>query len=318
MIATLTLLCWKDPMRVRTAPLTIVAALIITFGLSACSPVSNAAQSCTPLLAAGSVSDRVVVLGENGTMPEVSLPGESSPSISQRTIVQRAENRDRVVAEGDLVTVNFGFYDGLSGQQVFATPGFGTDSGGFIVQDLPDTEISAFTTSFRCAAVGDRLVVALSPQDSLAFAQGYGVMPGSAIIAVADVQGVAGVAAEGAVRALPSGFPGIAVNENGRPCIVIPPGAEPTQLRSALRIEGAGAKVRDQDIVIAQVLTVGWNGEIVENSWESGPRSLGSIEQPLALFRDQITGAPVGSQLIVMVPSESGVQVSVVDILSVG
>lgn len=304
-------------MRVRTAPLVTAVALVLAGGLSACSQVGTA-QDCAPLLESGPVSDSVVVLGEAGTTPQVSVPAESIPTVSQRTIVQQAENRERVVAEGDLVTVNFAFFDGLSGEQVFATPGFGTDSGGYIVQDVADTEISAFTTAFRCAATGDRVVVALSPADSVAFAQGYGVTPGTPIIAVADVQGVAGLTAEGNVRSLPAGFPGIAVDENNRPGIVIPPGSEPTKVRSASRIVGDGAVVGAEQVVIAQVLTVSWNRDIVENTWETGPKSLGTEASPEVNFRDQLTGKTVGSQVVIMTPSEGGAQVSVVDILSVG
>lgn len=304
-------------MRVRTAPLVTAVALVLAGGLSACSQAGTAA-SCAPLLEPGPVSDSVVVLGEAGTPPQVSIPTDAIPTITQRTLVQQAENRDQVVTEGDLVTVNFAFFDGLSGEQVFATPGFGTDTGGYIVQDVADTEISAFTTAFRCAAAGDRVVVALSPKDSVAFAQGYGVMPGTPIVAVADVQGVAGLAAEGNVRSLPSGFPGIAVDESHRPGIVIPPGTEPTQVKSAARIVGDGKEIRAEDVVIAQVLTVTWNRDVVENTWESGPKSLGNEETPGATFRDQLTGKTVGSQIVVMTPGEGGAQVSVVDILSVG
>lgn len=304
-------------MRVRTAPLVTAVALVLAGGLSACSQAGTAA-SCAPLLEAGPVSDSIVVLGESGTVPQVSIPESSVPNVSQRTVVQQAESRDKLVNEGDLITVNFGFYNGLSGEQVFATPGFGSDTGGYVLQDASGTDISAFTTAFRCSAVGDRVVVALSPQDSVAFAQGYGVMAGTPIVAVADVQGIAGLSADGKVRSLPSGFPGIAVDENGRPGIVIPPGSQPSEVRSAARVEGTGKTVTAEDSVIAQVLTVDWAHSVIENTWETGPMSIGTETAPAADFRAQLTGYPVGSQVIVMTPGDAGAQVSVVDILSVG
>lgn len=103
---------------------------------------------------------------------------------------------------------------------------------------------------------------------------------------------------------------------------MLPPRDAPAGTTSAVRVEGDGAEVGAEDNVIAQVLTVGWDGTVQTNSWNTGLMGLGNeqqISQSGNTFREQLTGAKVGSQLVIIEnESDAEAKVVVVDIIGVG
>jgi peptidylprolyl isomerase len=126
--------------------------------------------------------------------------------------------------------------------------------------------------------------------------------------------------ARGASLALPWGFPALTENEAGRPGIVLPPQAPPSEQRVAAAISGSGAEVGPDDYMIGNVLTVGWNdGRVRENTWESSLVEIGSESQTTAYaFRPALTGQTVGSRVVVLDPNDGDPVVHVVDIIAVG
>lgn len=81
------------------------------------------------------------------------------------------------------------------------------------------------------------------------------------------------------------------------------------------------AQAVDHELVQhGQVLTVGWDGTVKTNTWESGITQLGSedqIAQSGFEFRKGLTGKKVGSQVVVIENEGGAAQVSVIDILGV-
>ena len=99
-----------------------------------------------------------------------------------------------------------------------------------------------------------------------------------------------------------------------------PPQAAPAETKTAVRIVGEGPEVQADSMVIGNVLTVGWDGQQLKNTWEAGPENIGSeeqIEKSGATFRAALTGFPVGSQVVVIEPGDGSPRVSVIDILAI-
>ena len=303
----------------RLVPATAVATLLIA-GLTGCGAQQSQASDCLAPMSSGALSNNVTVLGEFGTAPEVSVPKDIEISETQRTIVSEAEDRSRVAEEGSLVSVNMAFFDAASGDQLYASPVFsgqGTSPEFLLV--AKDTA-NPLSEGVRCAAAGDRVVLAIAPEEGAEIAAQLGGTADSAVVAVLDVVTTSPLAANGAVQGLPSGYPAVVTNDEGRPGIVLPPREAPEGISSASRIVGDGAKVTAENNVVGQVLSVGWDGEQRTNTWESGLVALGTEEQIAQsgfTFRGELTGKTVGSQVVIIDNSTGDPQVVVVDILGV-
>lgn len=298
-------------MRRRVLPVTAAAALVASAALTGCS-AAQTAEACEPLLAPGALSDSVEVSGDSADSLQVSLSEGSEVLNAQRSIVRSVDEPGAVVSQGSIVGANLAYVDSSSGEILEAEPAFGSGEGGRLF--LADPAAGTLIAGVVCAAVGDTVAVALSPEESAMMG-----VDGSLVL-LAEITSAAEPRATGKTRALPSGFPAVTTDETGRPGLVLPPQKAPSGVRSAPRIEGDGEKVTAEHTVIGQVLTVGWDGVKQKNTWEAGPESFGTeaeMEQSQASFRAELTGYPVGSQVVVIENGEAGSRVSVVDILAV-
>lgn len=297
----------------RILPLTAVVAVAASL-LTGCS-ASDPAQNCEPLLSPGALSDSVRVSGEDADSLRVTFAKGTEALSSQRSIVQSADptsvkNRT-VVEEGMIFKANLAYVDAGTGEILQIEPTFGTDQG---VPFLADPSAGTIFAGVLCTAVGETAAIVFSPEESAAM----GVDGQLAVLA--QVTDAAAPRATGKARALPSGFPAVTNDETGRPGIVLPPQQAPSKLKSALRIEGTGEKVTAEQNVIGHVLTAGWDGKQVKNTWAELPEGFGneqSAAQTGSTFRAALTGYPIGSQVVVIEPGEDGARVSVVDILAV-
>lgn len=303
----------------RIVPASAAAALLLT-GLAACSAQNAASDDCSAGMQPGVLSDGVTVLGSFGEMPEVSVPEDVEIVTSQRTIVDEVEeDRGRQVENGTLVGVDMAFFDGATGEQVYASSGFTGGPGEFMLVDEEQT--TPLTEALRCAVAGERVVLGLSPEDAAPLAVQLDGTPGATMVGVLDVVSVSGMSAQGAARGLPAGFPSVVTNADGRPGIVLPPNSAPSGTTAAVRIEGDGPEIAADSNVIAQVLEVGWDGRQISNTWTDGPMGLGNEEQIVQsgyTYRAALTGKTVGSQVVIIEnEGDSEPRVLVVDILGV-
>lgn len=309
----------------RIAP-AVLATAVIAAGLTGCSaaPAGEVDRGdCVPAMGAGTLSDSVVVLGGFGAEPEVQIPEDTQVSVAQRSIVKPGPNGGTVADSGKLVTWNYAFYDQVSGEQLAASPGFGENDSASFLKVPEDDAMDAISAALRCTVPGDRVVAAFNPSDSqgLAMALQLGATPEASIVGVFDVVDVGAQRAEGSLRGLPSGFPAVVTNDTGVPGIVLPPRQAPVGLVSAVRVAGDGHAVEADDQVLVQMLTVSWTGSVTSNTWEgAGPQLIGSEEmaaQQGLNIREELTGAQVGSQLVITEGGDNS-RVHVVDVLAAG
>lgn len=302
----------------RVIPVTAASALLIA-GITGCS-AQQAADACTSLMQPGALSDSVSVDGGFNAAPALQIPKDISIQTSQRTVVDEAADRSVVADEQSLVGVNMAFFDAATGEQIYESPAFGSEaSPEFLLVD--EAQANPLSESVRCLAAGDRAVLALGPEEGTQLAMQLGSSGEGGVVGVVDVESVSPLAVKGSVKGLPNGFPAVVTNEDGRPGIVLPPREAPAGTSVAVRIQGEGAAVTADNNVIAQVLEVGWDGEQVTNTWDSGIMGLGNesqIEQSGFTYRSAITDQNVGSQVVVIENVEDGTpRVLVIDILGV-
>ena len=304
----------------RIVPATAAAVLLLA-GVTGCSAQQAQAADCSTVLHPGALSDGTKVLGSFGEAPKISAPKGVDILMSQRTVVETGNPEGYVAGEQSLVGVNMAFFDAASGKTLYQSAGY-TDSS----QPSQPLLVSAqsanpLSESVRCTVPGDRVVLALSPQDSAQLASQLGAAPDAGVIGVIDVVSTGPTVSQGPARGLPSGFPAVVTNDEGRPGVVLPPQDAPDGTTSAVRIEGDGDDVGADDNVIAQVLAVGWDGTEQENTWNSGLKMLyteADMQQSGISYRAELTGKPVGSQVVIVDHDSNGkARVVVVDILGV-
>jgi len=304
----------------RLVPATAAVALLLA-GATGCS-AQRAAADCEPQLGSGALSDSVTVLGGFGEAPQISAPEQVEILASQRTVVHEAEDRSGAAGEGTLVGVNMAFFDSDSGEQLYESPGFAEagQSPEFLL--VSEDAANPLSEAVRCTVPGDRVVLALSPEESMQFGMQLGSVAVTPIIGVIDTVTTSPLSASGPVRGLPSGYPAVVTNDEGRPGVVLPPRPAPAGTDSAVRITGSGDAIAADDNVIAQVLSVGWDGVEQLNTWDTGLIAAGTEEQPSdrlsSAVRAELTGASVGSQVVVIENEQDGqARVLVVDIVGV-
>ncbi len=301
-------------MRRRVLPF-VAATAVVASALTGCA-AANSAADCEALLSPGALTDSVRVSGDSADSLKVTSSEGAEALTAQRSIVSSSDSAaapaDREVVEpGSIFEANLAYVNATTGETLQVSPGFGTDAGQLF---LADPEAGTIFAGALCSAVGDTVAIALSPEESASM----GV--DGQLLVIAEVLSVSKSRATGTSHALPTGFPAVTNDDTGRPGLVLPPQQAPGTLKSALRIEGTGEKVTAEQNVIGQVLTVGWDGKQITNSWDEGPQGFGSeadIEQSGNTFRKALTGYPVGSQVVVIEPGDGDPRVSVIDILAV-
>lgn len=293
---------------------------LLAVGFTGCAGSAADARNCTSTLKPGNATDAVEVTGKFGSEPTVEIPEGTRAEVTQREVLESTNPDGRVAKDGDLVSLNFAVYEADTGTEIDSTP-FSSTVGSSPVKVTADYTFTGLYEGLKCAREGERLLLAISSEDGIGAesAASWGISPDATLIMIADVVSVGSDRAEGEQQQLPNGFPNVVTDSAGRVGIVLPPSAPPTELREAARIQGEGTEVAAEMNVFAQVLTVNWQTrQVLFSSWQNGsPTSLG-VEAGGPELRKLVTGHNVGSQLVVMVPTPEGVQVSVIDILGVG
>lgn len=300
-------------MRSRLVSLSIAVSVASVFTLTSCSS-SESVDNCEPVFQPGALSESVTVQNNSGAV-DFHVGSGFNILNPQLSFVESAGNasQQELITIGDIVAANVAYIAASTGEVLQVSPTFGTNAADSFFLASEDT--GAIVASVLCSRPGETVVLAL-PEDAAAE---IGIAESDAVVAIEIIDAFSSHAT-GSSHQLPNGFPAVAVDNTGRPGIVLPPLAPPSTLTSAVHITGTGDVVQPEDQVIGQVLEVSWLGSVQRNSWETGPMNFGTeadIAQTMATFRSALTGVPVGSQVVVIEPDQESARVSVIDILAV-
>lgn len=304
----------------RIASISFTALTLAALTLTGCSSPNLPSDTCVPAAQAGSLTASMTVSPNFGSTPNVALPGETSVATSQREVIVSGSGDGMVAQDGDVVGINFVVIDGDSGRELDGTE-FSRDRAAAPVLVSPDYAFPGLYKGLLCAQPGERIAMAIAPQDGLgeAASADWNIQPNTTLILIMDVLTVSPPKAEGQAAQLPNGFPNVVSTEAGDVGIVLPPVAAPTEVRVAESIIGRGQKVKPEDVVIGQAISVDWaTRSVLSSTWRDGtPTSFGDQANG-ADIRGFLTGYPIGSQVVMLLPSPTGATVHVVDILAIG
>lgn len=298
-----------------------VPAVIAVLGLSvltlaACSsaPAGSAAASCERAPSDATVLDFAHTSGDFGT-PAVQL---NAPVFVPQTTFTDATVGDgmRVTSDGQDVQFSIALANGATGQVI--------GESGTQVQSLAAwrTRFDGLAQMMMCATAGSRIVGAIPVSEmSDQAAQGLGLTSGQSLVVAVDLQRVYLGAADGTPQYNDRpGMPSVVVAPDGRPGVIVPSGAAPTDLVVETLKKGSGAEIAQGDTARVHYTAVDWKTrQVTDSTWESGTTAPVTSTSRLA-FAPELLGQTVGSQLMVVAPPASAggsATVYVVDILGI-
>lgn len=253
----------------------------------------------------GSASDSVKVTAKGGkAAPDVTFPVPTTATTTQRTVVKDGDG-DKV-AQGDSVNLAYVLFDAKTGKQA-DTRGYG-GSGAVALTADPAQLLQGLVQVLVCAKEGERFAAVIPA--SAAFGDAgqaqLGIGKGDSLVMVGDVKSIVPTKAGGKAKALPAGFPKVALAADGKPTVSIPATDPPKSLKIASRQVGSGETVKEGDTVTVQYQGTLWRtGKVFDQSWGKGPTSF-ATNQVVRGFGQALIGAKVGSQVVAIVPPDDG------------
>lgn len=250
------------------------------------------------------------VSGDIGSLPEVSVFG---PVKSDKTSYADVTVGDGLALETKFqpVVLDIAFYGGDSGEKLYQSE-FNGDQSRVHSIDYWAQRSAGLSDVLKCATAGSRVLAVLTPEDFGAQnVEAFGLDKGENIVAVIDVLDVMPTKASGALQFNDArGLPTVVRAPDGTPGVIIPDVPAPTEITTQTLIKGDGPKVKAGDIVVSNIMGVGWDEKkVTTSSWGAGA-SIGAAAE-------QLVGATVGSQLLVVFPASESTPATavVVDIL---
>ncbi|WP_231562973.1 FKBP-type peptidyl-prolyl cis-trans isomerase [Microbacterium mangrovi] len=264
---------------------------------SSASPSASAATNlCDAKVPSGSASDSVKVSGKVGDAATVSFKKGVTASNIQSTVVTKGSGQQ--LKSGDLVEFALTEYNAKTGAKNGA---IGQTDGSLLPQQI--SADSVLGKVLGCATVGTR-VVAVMPGTS---ASSSGSATTQASVDVIDVKSVVPTAAWGKAQPAEAGMPTVKLAANGEPTITVPKTAAPKTTKVAVLKKGDGATVHSGDTVLVQYTGVLWkDGKVFDSSWKNGSPASFATDKVVKGFGKALTGATVGSQVLVVIPPADG------------
>ncbi|WP_406245335.1 hypothetical protein ACI7YT_09765 [Microbacterium sp. M] len=273
-------------------------------------------EACDRAASSSGIDDAVTVTGEVGVAPDVEL---FSP-----LHVEETSYTDVITGEGipltspqQLTVLDIALFNGSTGEQVVQTE-FDGDMTRLSNIASWTQQIPGIGAVLECATPGTRMVAAIAPEDFGAEAlTGFQLDEDTTVVAVIDVLDTQLARATGSKQFNnANNLPTVVRAPDGRPGIIVPDGAAPTEQVEQVLIKGDGETIENDTIAWVNYTAVAWDTKSVSStSWDSNPVSnLAETAPPVA---EAMLGQTVGSQLLVVVPATEGGEAMtyVVDIL---
>lgn len=287
-----------------------LSAVVAVVGLAAAALAGCSASGsggCTPQPSAEtSALDLVDVSGGAGQKPTVDVRTPFHVTGTQFEQVVTGSGTP-ITDEAQLIAVEITLVDGTTGETVAASA-YGDDLPQPFVLANAAESIPALSDALQCAAAGSRVVAALKPGDiAEQTAASFGLTDKDSAVAVVDVRKVYLARADGALQYnARMGMPSVVRAPDGRPGVIVPDGAPPTDLVVEVLKKGTGDDVTIDAPVRVHYTGVLWGDKTVfDSTWDGEPASL-DLSQTVPGFREAIAGQAVGSQIMIVVPPDQG------------
>ncbi|MGC5616317.1 FKBP-type peptidyl-prolyl cis-trans isomerase [Georgenia sp. Z1491] len=101
-------------------------------------------------------------------------------------------------------------------------------------------------------------------------------------------------------------LPTVSTEIGETPVVEFPGSGAPATLQSEVIVEGDGAEVGTDDVVVAHYQGQIWDGEVFDSSYERGAPSAFSLNQVVPGWKEGLTGTHVGDRVVLSLPPEDG------------
>jgi len=293
---------------VRRIPAALAVSALAALTLAGCSPAGSASSDeCTRSVSGGSsTADLVQVSGDIDSPPTVDL---RTPLHTKSTKFDDVETGTgtAITEDGQLVVLDLTIVGGADGETLFKT---GYDQSMTQVLPLSDwtAPIPGLADALECATEGSRVVAVIGPDDiDPGAASSIGLAEGDSAVAVIDVRKVYRTKADGQDQFVEGhGLPTVVRAADGTPGIIIPDGNPPEEVVVEVLKKGDGEVVTGDAPVRVHYTGVTWaEKEVFDTTWGKAPASL-TVEGVVVGFGQALEGQTVGSQILVVIPPESG------------
>lgn len=274
----------------------LAGASLLALSLTACSTGSG-----------GDIFGEITWTEDESGVPVLEFEAPFSLPESDAQLV--AEGDGAALVEGDLITLSYVVVDGADGSVVYST--YDTDA----PESVELSEASFDPVLYEVlsdANVGSTLVYApVSTTDTTAEGAALDTSTTQTFLMAVTVDSAQSVLsqAEGTVVDPVEGLPVVTLGDDGAPSVDIPATDPPTELVSQPLIEGGSDVVVELDDTITVHYTGWlWDGATeFDSSWDNAPVSFQLSEGYLIDGWTQgLVGYPVGSQVLLVVPSDLG------------
>lgn len=291
--------------RVRKTSAALATLALAVVALTGCStaPAFDGA-ACERASSSSEIDDLARITGDVGTRPDVTLftPVGAPESAFSDVIV--GDGRALTSASQSAV-FEFSLFSGKTGKPIAGTA-YEEGSERLSSVGYWNGTVPVFAEALACATEGSRVLSVVAPEDFGAQnLNGFGLEPDEPVVAVFDVVKVLPSKAEGALQYNDAaGMPTVVRAADGRPGIIVPDSAAPTDLKIQTLIKGDGAKVAADDTILVNYTGVLWDERTVfDSSWDRDAATF-SLTGVIPGFTEGLTGQTVGSQVLIVAPPE--------------
>ncbi|MFB7250810.1 hypothetical protein [Microbacterium sp. NPDC056234] len=302
-------------MRKTSAALASLSLAVIALTGCTTAPTFDG-EACDRAASSSGIDDAVTVTGDFGVAPDVELFSPLHVEKTSYTDLSTGEGTP-LTSPQQLTVLDIALYDGSTGEQVVQTE-FDGDMARLSNIASWTQQIPGIGEVLECATPGTRMVAAIAPADfGEAALSGFQLDEDTTVVAVIDVLDTQLARATGQQQFNNANdLPTVVRAPDGRPGIIVPDGAAPTEQVEQVLIKGDGEAIEKDTIAWVNFTAVGWDSKTVSStSWDSNPVS--NLAQTAPTVADAVVGETVGSQLLVVVPAadDGEAMTYVVDIL---
>lgn len=272
----------------RIVPLLLTAALV----LSACG---------------GSESGLKGVEVTGGDKPTIETGGEVAVSETVTRTVSEGDGEE--IEEGDSVKINYIAVNGRTGKEFDNT----FKSGAPMTATIKEGSVlPGFVKGLVGASVGDRLLVAVPPEDGFKGAnKQLGLEAEDTMVFLFDIVGKVPQIAQGEPQDLPKTLPKLILNDESQPVkfektSTTAPAPKKMQVHTA--IKGSGEEVKSgQTLTIHYIGQIYPGGEVFDESWSRGPATFQiGVGGLIKCWDEGLVGQTIGSRIILECPPAVG------------
>jgi hypothetical protein len=288
---------------VRKISASLAVLGLVAVGLVGCSLPGSSSCDRTAASDAAALS-AVTVSGDIEEAPEIEVYTPFRTSDTAFEDVEIGEGT-RITSEDQLIVMDISIAGGRTGETLVET-----DYDGDLSRVSPVSRwmevLPGLDGVLDCATEGSRIVVALPPggiEESTA--QSLELEADESAIAVIDIRKVFLSQAEGVNQFnVGNGLPSVVRAPDGRPGVIVPDSAPPSDLVVETLIKGDGEEVTGDAPVRVHYTGLTWADRTVfETTWDAEPKSV-DLDTMLPGFAEALTGQTVGSQVLVVIPAD--------------